>query len=351
MIDCWRELDSRSQVSVKIFLEISRGEDKTADNMCRGLDCTFCYRGEPVDKKSVRQLIGAFNPDMLVVVGWRAEISRFVTTDSSFKEVPKILAFDMIFQFRMRKLLAPFVLHSYLEHFTAAFVPGDRTAFYSRFLGFKSSQIYHGLFSIDTQKFSRAADKRFRLGTYPCSFVFVGRYAKEKRLDVLVAAYKMYRSKVDNPWTLNCYGQGDDFCHLQGVDGVYDCGHVMSANVPDVYADNGALILASEYDPWPLVVAEACASGLPVICTEACGSHSDLVRSLFNGVVCGTNDPVSLAKGMLWIHENQQRAADIGRRGMDLVKPYSKEHWADRISYITAICCDGMSDRKVEFCK
>jgi glycosyltransferase involved in cell wall biosynthesis len=334
MLDCWRELSSRQGINVGLFLEVNRDNKQFAENQCEGLDCSFFTKGESIDKDKVRQSISAFKTDLLVIVGWRARISRFVATDITFDEIPKLLAFDMIFEWKLRKLIAPMILSSYLKRFKGAFVPGDRTAFYSKLLGFKSSKTHHGLFSLDTEKFQEAAQLRFELQYYPRSFAFVGRYAKEKRLDVLVAAYKIYRSKVDQPWSLNCYGRGEESDLLREVDGIVDCGYAEPSAMVDVYATNGAFVLTSEYDPWPLVIAEACAAGLPIVCTEACGSHADLVRSHYNGVVCGTNDVESIAEGMLWVHENEERLAEIGRRGMALVEPYSKEQWAEHFSAI-----------------
>ena len=330
MVACWRELASEPGVKVKLFLEINRGDSSGLQEILQGLDYTFTFKGEAVQQQVVRKSINDFGPDIMLIVGWRANISRFVTTCPKFNNIPKLLAYDMIFEWKLKKFIAPIVLRSYLKRFVGAFVPGDRTAFYSKFLGFNSSKIYQGLFSIDTDKFEEAVERRSRLKEYPRSFAFVGRYAKEKRLDVLIAAYELYRSKVDNPWVLNCYGDGPEKACLKGVEGVTDCGYTMPEAMVDVYASNGAFVLASEYDPWPLVIAESVASGLPIVCTEACGSHADLVRSSYNGMVCGTNDPESIARGLFWIHENEVRLSEIGRQGIALVKPYSKEQWVDR---------------------
>ena len=335
MVACWRELASRPGVKVKLLLEISSGNEASVEDMLQGLDFTFCFNGKAVEKAIVRNSVAEFNPDLLVSVGWRAKISRFMALDNAFESIPKLLAYDMIFEWKLKKFLAPLLLRSYIKRFVGAFVPGDRTTFYSKFLGFSSSNIHRGLFGIDAVKFAEAYEMRKKKESYPRSFAFVGRYATEKRLDVLVEAYKRYRSKVECPWSLNSYGQGEFAGLLCNVEGINDCGLATPDCMMDVYANNGAFVLTSEYDPWPLVVAESVASGLPVVCTEACGSHADLVRSHYNGVVCGTNDARSIAEGMLWIHENEDNLLEIGGRGMALVAPYSKEQWCE---YFLQIC-------------
>jgi hypothetical protein len=60
----------------------------------------------------------------------------------------------------------------------------------------------------------------------------------------------------------------------------------------------------------------------------------DFVRSYYNGVVCGTNDAASIAQGMVWVHENEDRLLEIGQRGMALVEPYSKEQWCEHFLQI-----------------
>ena len=57
-----------------------------------------------------------------------------------------------------------------------------------------------------------------------------------------------------------------------------DRGFVQPADQAAIWAEHGAFALASRYDPWPLVIVEACAAGLPVIHSEACGSAVELVR-------------------------------------------------------------------------
>ena len=149
-------------------------------------------------------------------------------------------------------------------------------------------------------------------------------------MDVLVKAYRLYRSRTRDPWGLTCCGMGGQGGALKGEAGVCDRGFVQPNELPDVYARHGAFVIASEYDPWPLVIAEAVASGLPVICTEACGSHVDFVRDYYNGRVCGTNDIEGLAEAMAWIHERETELADMGARGQTLVTPFAKEQWAKR---------------------
>jgi len=330
MAACWRELAKKSGVRLKVFVEVKR--DGTTGyahrEVLQGLDYSLTYEGEPWDRDEFRREVAALSPDVLVVLGWRCGKCRFVAMDPAFASVPKLFTFDMTFAFTPRKIAARFVLWPYLRRFAGAVVPSEASLCYARYLGFAASRVSRGLIGLDTERFGRAGDARKRLAAYPRRFLYVGRYTREKRMDVLLDAYRRYRSKVTEPWGLTCCGMGPHAGMLHHDEGVEDKGFVQPAELPGLYAAHGAFVIASEYDPWPLVIAEAVASGLPVVCTEACGSHADFVRPRLNGIVCPTNHVNKIADAMCWMHENERNLAEMGEQGKGFVAPFSKEQWA-----------------------
>jgi glycosyltransferase involved in cell wall biosynthesis len=237
----------------------------------------------------------------------------------------------MPFVWSLRKLVAPLVLRRYLSRFVAAVVPGERSAAYARYLGFPEAKIERGLIGLDTAAAAEAARARAALPAYPRRFLFVGRYAYEKRLDLLVAAYRRYRGRVRDPWGLTCCGMGPEAGRLRGIEGLEDRGFVQPTAMGEVFATHGAFVLASDYDPWPFVIAEAVAAGLPVVCTSACGKSVELVRSYLNGRVVGAGDVAGFAEALEWVHAHEAEARWIGERGMPLAAPYAKEVWAERV--------------------
>ncbi len=330
MAACWRELATQPGVHLKLFVEVKRTGDtayRHAD-ILTGLDYDLRFDDEPLDRNALRSKVTDVAPDVMVVLGWRSKMCRFAATDPSFTAVPKLFAFDMTFAFKPRKLLAPIVLWPYLRRFAGAVVPSERSAFYARYLGFRRSRVSRGLIGLDTVRFARAQTDRQRLADYPQQFLYVGRYTQEKRIDVLLSAYRRYCGRVQKPWGLTCCGMGPDGVRLNGVAGVTDAGFVQPADMPALYARHGAFVLASEYDPWPLVVAEAAASGLPIVCTDACGSHADFVRNFGNGRVCETNNAEALADALVWVHTRLSELSARGALGLELVAPFAKEAWA-----------------------
>ena len=167
------------------------------------------------------------------------------------------------------------------------------------------------------------------LGGWPKRFLYVGRYANGKGISVLLAAYNEYRKRIAGPWPLTCYGKTLS-SSITEAPGVEDRGFAQPAEQPDIMAKHGAFVIASTYEPWGVAVAEACAPGLPVICTEACGASIDVVRSHYNGLTVATGDAEAMIRAMIWIHNAYDQLPELGRRSRELASSLSSEIWADR---------------------
>jgi glycosyltransferase involved in cell wall biosynthesis len=318
---------------VKVFVELAHRDDVAFDHaaMLSGLDHEVHFAEEPLDRVALRQSISNFVPDMAVIIGWRSPMCRFAAEDPGFAAIPKIFAFDMPFAWTLRKLVAPVVLRRYLRRFAAAFVPGRNSARYARHLGFPLNRIEMGLISVDTAVFAEADRRRRSLAMYPRRFLYVGRYAPEKRIDLLVEAYRRYRMRVSDPWTLTCCGMGPERKRLVGEHGLSDQGFVQPKDLPEVYAHHGAFVIASDYEPWGMVIAEAAAAGLPVVCTDACGAHHEIVRSGINGVVCASRNAARLTDALVRIHEQEHSLPEMGRMSREFAAPFSNSLWVQRL--------------------
>ena len=93
---------------------------------------------------------------------------------------------------------------------------------------------------------------------------------------------------------------------------------------------------------WGVVLVEAAAAGLPIICTDACGARHEVVRG--NGIVVKAGDVVAFADAMETVDGMISRVEHVerveresagewvsGELGRELAKPYSCEAWAERV--------------------
>lgn len=156
----------------------------------------------------------------------------------------------------------------------------------------------------DTATFSQT--KSSRNPTEPVRFLFVGRINRLKGADTLASAVE--RLRVDNvPFKLSVVApveEADPDC-LAALEPVADLkGKISHSKLPDLHAVADCLVLPSRFDSFGFVVAEALASGLPVIISDSVGAK-DMVDPAYNGWIVPSGDDKALADRMRWCALNQ----------------------------------------------
>lgn len=281
----------------------------------------------------VRHRLDAFRPDLISLPGWRMKAYRPLAT-RPLDHLPRLaMTMDNPWLGTPRQTLGSRLVRRFVGRFDGVLVPGERAFQYARRLGVPPDRIFRGLYGCDFGGLrSCLALRAAGSNGWPRSFVFVGRYVEDKGLDVLVEAYRRYRSRVTHPWDLVCCGQGPLGRLLANPEGIFDHGFIQPADQPALWSRCGAMVLASRYDPWPLVVLEACAAGLPVVCTDACGSAVELIRPHYNGFLCASGDVDSLTRAMVRTHRAGESGTlgEMGRRSQALAEPYAADLWAER---------------------
>ena len=301
MGDCWRELARRNGVELKVAVDIGEkriGGMFNADEVMRGLDWSA-------------ELPEGYHPDIAFVVGWHNALCRRAAKRDWGGGCRKVMCFDMPWEWRLRKIAARFVLWRYLRRFDAVFVPGAATLPYARWLGFARNRIFMGMYGTDMGRFPPHVGG--------AGFLYVGRDAPEKGLDVLRRAHVLYRN-MGGSWDLN----------------------IVSGVSPDslgpVYAAADCFVLASIWEPWGVVLAEAAGAGLPIICTDKCGARHEVVDG--NGFVVKAGDAKAMADAMMRMERLDVGArGDMGDRGRGLAAMYSCAAWADKVERIAMGLC------------
>jgi len=307
MGDCWRRLALESGVRLKVVVAV-REQDGTAfaaEKVLDGLDYALVDAEKDFDPASI-----AFEPDIVFAVGWHAKPCRAVVGFAPWATVPKVCCFDMPWRWRPRCILAPLVLGRFLRGYRAAFVPGEVCARYAKWLGFRA--VYRGLFAIDTARFAGESVGRGYL-------LYIGRNSREKRLGDVREAYRRYRAD-GGTLELRMYGKG-----LEG-------GFVPPEDVPELMRNAAAFVLASDFDPWPLVLLEAMSAGCPVIASDSCTNRPELGASWR---VFRTGDVDALAAAM----HDAERTKDSVRTVDQIVGTYDCAAWVGRVKRICREMC------------
>ena len=180
----------------------------------------------------------------------------------------------------------------------------------------------------------RPADERIR-------FLFVGRPAAEKGLDVLLDAWSAAAGRMA-PAALALVGVGVGFAPEARArasggtgGGEITCSDPLAPEqLRDVYAASDVLVLpsiatATFREPWGLVVNEAMNRGLAVIASDAVGAVAGgLVKDGENGLVVPAGDAAALGAAIERLAGDGGLRAAMGVAGRREVESYTYDAWA-----------------------
>jgi glycosyltransferase involved in cell wall biosynthesis len=296
--------------------------------LLEGVSHQLLSPAEQHDTKLITRLIAERQPDVVAMTGWWLPAYRAQLRAKELQPCRFIMGVDSPWRHEGQFLtrLRYWRTLPKVDHF---FVTGERAWQYVTRLGIDAARISRGMYGVDAEAWGAAAETR-NAGPWPKRFLFLGRYAPEKAIDVLVAAYAKYRERTADPWELVCCGAGPLGKLLAGKPGIRDLGFIDPARLADVVASAGAFVLPSRFDPWPLALVEAAAAGLPVICTDACGSAVEIVRPLYNGIVVPSESAGALADAMGDVTSREAEMPVWGARSREFAAAYSSKVWADR---------------------
>jgi glycosyltransferase involved in cell wall biosynthesis len=329
MTSCWRALQAIPEIEVFVIAFQARTQTAFSDEIMQGISHRLLDLQERDNAELIEQLVIQENSDVIVLCGWFHTPYRQLAFSPKLRHIKFIMGMDTPWWGNWKQYLAPWVLRSYLQHMAHVVVTGERSWQYARRLGIPLENISLGLYGIDYQALSPLLEERNQ-STWSRSFLFAGRYSHDKAIDILAAAYQQYRLQVKEPWSLICCGKGELEFHLESQPGIENRGFVQPTEMKDIWLHAGAFVLPSRFDPWPLALVEAAAAGLPIVCTQVCGSSVEVIRSGYNGIIIPANDSQALAHALIRIHNDYEKLPMWGKRAQQFAEPYGYGEWAER---------------------
>jgi glycosyltransferase involved in cell wall biosynthesis len=240
--------------------------------------------------------------------------------------------------FRSGRAWIEFLKTRFLRACDGYVVPGKSSLEYLREYETREEAIFTAPNAVDTQFFAQRAEqvrsdagarKGFNL---PARFVlFVGRLVAEKGVFDLLRAYHALPARLREEIGLVFVGDGAARSSLSSAAAkinpgvVHFAGFVQREDLPVYYALADALVFPTHTDPWGLVVNEAMACGLPVICSRAAGCAEDLVRDYWNGRLVCPGDTEGLASAMHELGCDAPLRSIMGARSREQIAAYSPE--------------------------
>lgn len=151
----------------------------------------------------------------------------------------------------------------------------------------------------------------------------VGRLVPQKGGDLAVRAL----AQVDRPARLVFVGEGpqrDELVALARQLGIQDrvhfAGYVEGAPLADLYRGSDAVIAASRYEGFGIVVAEALSLGKPVVGSSVSGITEQVTHGV-NGLIFEKEHVAELARCMRQLFDEPERREEWGREAARLARP------------------------------
>jgi glycosyltransferase involved in cell wall biosynthesis len=173
---------------------------------------------------------------------------------------------------------------------------------------------------------------RTQLALPPRYFLFVGRLVREKGVLDLLAAYRQLPENLREQIGLVFAGDGPLRAELEALARdvypgmIHFAGFVDRDDLARYYGLAECLVLPTYTDPWGLVVNEAMACGLPVICTNVAGCVADLVKN--NGRLVDAGNHAQLCHAMIEIACDPVLRDGMSAESESMILQYSPEAWA-----------------------
>ncbi len=170
-----------------------------------------------------------------------------------------------------------------------------------------------------------------------------GYLIRRKRVDLVIEA--LARIPLERRPLLLIVGSGplreslEQQANRHGVD-THFTGFKQGVELAQCYFASDAMVLASEDDPWGLVVNEAMSAGLPVVVSDACGAAEDLVLEGRNGFVFRNMDVSALADSL-----ERLMASDMtfmGHASREMIQGWTPQRSATNL----ALCVDAAIGRR-----
>ncbi len=225
-----------------------------------------------------------------------------------------------------------------------ALATGSANAAFYRRLGVPDDRIHIAPFAVDNDRFMRESSieaserrrEREALGIDPDRpvLLFASKFQPRKRPDdVIRAAAELERRGA--VFTLLMVGDGEmreDLEQLAGTLGLTNVvftGFVNQSRLPVMYGISDVFVLASEDEPWGLVVNEVMCAGLPIVLADGVGCAPDLLEDGDNGFLFPPRDFRTLADVLYPLLSDADLRRRMGERSRARIQRWSYREYAE----------------------
>jgi 1,2-diacylglycerol 3-alpha-glucosyltransferase len=282
------------------------------------------------------QQLNQLNPDTVAIAGYNHPALLAALVWCRLRGKPAVLmsaSWDQTpaptgWQRQLKRML--------IGQYKAALVGGTPQKRCLENLGMSADQIFVGYNVVNNAVFHPS---RIAHHPNPCDrpfFLMVVRYIPEKNLPNFLQAYAQYCAQAQaQAWDLVLCGNGPlkpqvdaQIAELNLGERIHQPGFLQQAELMPYFAHAQCLLLPSISETWGLVINEAMAAGLPVLVSNKCGCHADLLVEGETGFTLQPEDPTAMAEKLLRISSDPSTAQQMGAAALQHIQKYAPETFA-----------------------
>lgn len=288
------------------------------------------------DHNSLLDALMAYQPDIIITSGWMdsmyISVCRIIRRKTG---IPIVAMSDTSWRGNFRQRVAQLIFPLfYKPAFSHIAIAGPAQKSYAKKLGFSDSEILVGCYSADLDLFNTYYKQVevIKKNTYPHRFLFIGRFAKEKGIEMLLAAWEQLESRKD--WELQIVGKGPikvrEIVRSKNLMGVHVSEFIDQHNLHSVIETSGCLIVPSIFEPWSVTIHEFAAAGLPIISSSVCGANCHFVKHKINGRIFQAHHILALKSALQeLINSDDPILLDYSKKSHELAQQLNPEMIAD----------------------
>ncbi len=278
------------------------------------------------------------SPDVIVCGGYNYIASWEALTWARRKRLPFLLWVESTRRdLRSGSTLVESLKTKFLRQCSGFIVPGISSSEYLKTYEVLDHQIFTAPNAVNVEFFSavpeiarRNSSFQQRMFNLPDRhFLFVGRLEREKGIFDLLNAYAQLSSELRAQMGLVFVGDGSAQPELRKraarveSGSIQILGFLQREQLAVCYRLAETFVFPTHSDPWGLVVNEAMACGLPIICSNAAGCAADLVADQENGRVVFSGDVDQLSSAMDDLARDHQLRISMGQASLKKIQKYS----------------------------
>jgi glycosyltransferase involved in cell wall biosynthesis len=228
---------------------------------------------------------------------------------------------------KMRKLF-----RKILCRFPDSFIGmGTEARKYLKHLGVKDEIIFEAKNATETDKYAvdlsseHREIKKKQVGLSGLVYLYVGHFTELKGIHYLINSWKVFSQNIEHDVSLFLVGDGGekknilDLAEKTRLKNIEFLPFIQPDNLGEIYAISDVFVFPTLGDVWGLVVNEAMAAGLPIICSKYAGCNTDLIVEKRNGWIFDPFDEVDFVNKLHMAYENFHNFEDMGKLSKEIV--------------------------------